>query len=248
MGLFDFLRGKHEEKTPEEIEAERIRAEKTAEFKKLIAKFEFPDLEKLCDKVLGMKPPKRFDIDKSGERLVYPLNRWDYEQFVMAGNFTLEQIKDFAIKYQIVPPSFFGNVSENNQDKKEFENIINSVQAQFRPEKITGEEHLQAQLAIFLKAKYPEYKIEREVTVDSGRLDIVVNGKYVFEVKVYLDKNQLRDLGAQLEEYKNEYPNVCAIIMDTEKSETSLWNIREYSDKYKVKYGIQSIILQGEKK
>ena len=45
MGLFDFLRGKPDEKTPEEIEQERIQAQKTAEFNRLISKFEFPDLK-----------------------------------------------------------------------------------------------------------------------------------------------------------------------------------------------------------
>ncbi len=180
MGLFDFLRGKPHELTPEEIEEEKRRAQKTLEFRELISKFEYPDLEKLCQRVLGMKPPQRYDIDqKTGERYVYPLNRFDYEQFIMNGNFTLQQIKDFALKYQIVSPSFFGKVLETDKDKKEFEVIINSIKAQFEPERIRDEDHLQAQLAIFLKAKYPNSKVEREIITRSGdKLDIVVNDKF----------------------------------------------------------------------
>src|SRR5207249_5022040 len=108
MGLFDLLRGKSE-KTPEEIERERIQTQKTEEFNRLISKFEFPDLEKLCEKVLGMRPPRRFDIEQDGQRNYLPLNRFDYEQFIKSGVFSLQQIKDFAIKYQVVPPSYFGS-------------------------------------------------------------------------------------------------------------------------------------------
>ena len=250
MGLWDLIKGKPKELTREEIEEARIRAAKTAEFKELISKFEFPDLEKLCERVLGMKPPQRYDIDsKTGERYVYPLNRFDYEQFIMDGKFSLQQIKDFALKYQIVSPSFFGKVLETDKDKKEFEIISNSIKAQFQPEKIRDEDHLQAQVAIFLKAKYPNSKVEREVITRSGdKLDIVVDDKFVFELKVYTDKSQMRDLGAQLEEYKLDYPNLCAIVLDTIRNETSESNIREYADKYKVKHGIPTIILHGSKK
>lgn len=250
MGLFDFLRGKPQEKTPEDIEEENRRAQKTLEFKELISKFEYPDLEKLCERVLGMKPPQRYEIDqRTSERRIYPLNRFDYEQFIMGGHFSLQQIKDFALKYQIVSPSFFGKVLETDKDKNEFEVIINSIKAQFEPEKIRDEDHLQAQVAVFLKAKYPNSKVEREVITRSGdKLDIVVNDKFVFELKVYADKNQLRNLGAQLEEYKMEYPLLCAIILDTIRNETSEENIREYVDKYKVRHGIPTIVLYGSKR
>jgi len=250
MGLFDFLRGKPRELTPEEIEEERIRAQKTAEFKELISKFEFPDLEKLCERILGTKPPRKSEVDpKTGERYFYPLNRFDYEQYIMNGNFTLQQIKDFALKYQIVSPSFFGKVLETDKEKKEFEIIINSIKAQFQPEKIKDEDHLQAQVAIFLKAKYPNSKVEREVITRSGdKLDILMDDKFVFELKVYSDKNQLRDLGAQLEEYKMDYPLLCSIILDTIRNETSETNIREYSDKYKVRHGVPTIVLYGSKR
>lgn len=250
MKLFDFLRGKPQEKTLEEIEEEKRRAQKTSEFRELISKFEYHDLENLCVRILGIKPPQRYEINqRTGERYVYPLNRFDYERFIMGGNFSLQQIKDFALKYQVVSPSFFGKILETDKDKKEFEIIINSIIAQFEPEKIRDEDHLQAQIAVFLKAKYPNSKVEREVITKSGdKLDIVVNDKFVFELKVYSDKNQLRNLGAQLEEYKMDYPLLCAIVLDTIRNETSELNIREYVDKYKVRHGIPTIVLYGSKR
>ena len=57
----------------------------------------------------------------------------------------------------------------------------------------------------------------------------------------------LRNLSAQLEEYKEEYPNICAVIFDDE-SKNLTTDINEYVDKYKRNYGIHSIVLRGKKR
>ena len=169
-----------------------------------------------------------------------------------------EQIRDFALKYKIVAPSFFG--IDNNQvgDEREFENIINSIKVDFQPEKIRDEKELQAQLTIFIKAKFPQVKVEREVLAKNGdKLDLVIDDAYVLELKVPKARNTLRDLSAQLEEYSESYPNLCAVIADISE-EVNLVDevgndivtdakltehIREYADKYRRKYNIDTIIL-----
>jgi len=101
---------------------------------------------------------------------------------------------------------------------------------------------------IFLKAKFPTRKISRQIEIsENERLDILIDDKYAFELKVPAKRNVLRDLGAQLEEYSQKYPQTCAIIFDDiTKNLTN--DINEYVDKYKRNYRIQSIVLRGEKR
>lgn len=245
------------------IEQDRKRKERAqwekqyAEIEKLLDKFEIPMLRKFCENVLGRLPQgdvEEYDDKNTGEKIVeeYDPAREHYIDFIWIylkdGKLKFVQIKDFALKNRIVAPSFFGD-SENSSISQlnDFEIIINSIVAQFEPEKIDSEEHLQAQVTIFLKAKFPTRKIEREVLTKRGdKLDIVIDGKYVFELKVPQDRTALRNLSAQLEEYKEEYHDICAIIFDDEsKNLTS--EIKEYIDKYKRNLGIHSVILRGRK-
>ena len=84
-------------------------------------------------------------------------------------------------------------------------------------------------------------------------MDIVIDNKYVFELKVPRARAELRNLSAQLEEYVEEYPNICAVIADTssidDEVESGLTqNIKQYSDKYKVKFGIQTLVFEIQKR
>ena len=249
----DYQEKKRTEREREEERLNQLKKEKD-DIDKLLDKFEFPDLEKLCSTVLGHKPTGDMeeDEDEEGNKIQKQMkpNRRNYLDFIWENlkedELKPTQIRDFALKKRIVPPSFFGLQSSAEQEKREFENIINTIY-QFQPEKVTLEtEHFQPQLFVFLKAKFPDKKIEREVlTKNNEKLDIVVDDKYVFELKVYSNRNQLRDLGAQLEEYKEKYQYVCTVLLDNENSESSKANIREYADKYKVRHGVPCIIISG---
>jgi len=227
------------------------------EFESILDKFEMSHLQSYCADILGMYPHE-FEKDNNGEKREIVPNRKTFEHFIMEqfedGNTKLTQLKDFALKRKLVVPSFFGIESDEVGDEREFQNLINSINAGFEPENIIDEKEFQAQLAVFLKAKYPDKKVEREfITKMKNELDIIVDGKFVFELKVPTSRAILRDLGAQLEEYQEEYPNICAVIADTskinEKVESGLTqNIKQYSDKYKVKYGIQTLVFEIQKR
>ena len=103
-----------------------------------------------------------------------------------------------------------------------------------------------------MKAKFSDKKIEREVSTKSGdKLDIVMDDKFVLELKVPRGKTDLRNLSAQLEEYHEEYPNICAIIADISEivdlddpdpvEENLTKRISEYADKYKMKLDIPTL-------
>jgi len=164
----------------------------------------------------------------------------------------ISQIRDFALKKKIVSPSFFNSESDGEEDQREFVFLMHEIEKGFEPERIKDEKELQSQLTIFLKAKFPDKKIEREVSTKAGdKLDIVIDGKFVLELKVPRGKTDLRNLSAQLEEYQEEYPNVCAVIADISRivdlddpdpvEENLTQKISEYADKYKVKLGIPTL-------
>jgi len=166
----------------------------------------------------------------------------------------ISQIRDFALKKKIVSPSFFSSESDGDEDQREFVFLMHEIEKGFEPERIKDEKELQSQLTIFLKAKFPDKKIEREVSTKAGdKLDIVIDGKFVFELKVPRGKTDLRNLSAQLEEYQEEYPNVCAVIADISRivdlddpdpvEENLTQRISEYADKYKLKLGIPTLTL-----
>ena len=196
-----------------------------------------------------------------------PPTRDDYDVFVfifvMAQTFSVEQQHNWFIRHGFASASDFktGETSSVNasqqgtmpastpkETKSDFESMINAIESDFEPEKITDEEHLQAQLSIFLKAKFPNAIVEREIKTERGdRIDVLVDGKFAFELKVPDERVKLRNLMAQLQEYKEQYSDVCAVILDNQNLNLSD-TIREYAERYQSKLGVRSIILTGKKR
>lgn len=242
-----------------EEKAREYREEMENKVNRLLDKFEIPDFDNFLMKYLNDKPETEKEYDKeTGKTREYRPSRKDYLEFVWDhlddDEINYDQLKDFALKHRIVSPSFFGDLKNEEFEKTDFESIINSIRVGFEPEKITDEEHLEAQMTIFLKAKFPDRKIERQLTTKNGELlDIVIDNKYVFELKVPRNRTHLRNLSAQIEEYIEQYSNLCVVIADTsriqedskgEPVEANLTqHIKEYADKYKVKYGVQTLVF-----
>ena len=181
------------------------------------------------------------------------------------GQLRAAQIKDFSLKHRIVTPSFFANETESKVgNKNELNDILDVIDEKFKPEAIIDEKELQGQLAVFLKAVYPDRKIEREVTTKGGdKIDILIDDNYVLELKVPSGKDKLRALSAQIEEYMEEFPLLAVIIADSSKfasdqDDSEFYDpdlekgltkkIIEYADKYKVKYGVKTLIFSVKKR
>ncbi|MCH7648775.1 MAG: hypothetical protein IIA83_09230 [Thaumarchaeota archaeon] len=263
MGLGKFL-GKVasdvKERRKEKRESQRIAEDEYLEFTNkvndLLDKFEISNFDNFLMKYLNNKPESTEEVDvETGKIIETKPSRKNFLDFVWSHlddhEINYNQLKDFALKHRIVTPSFFGGARDEKFEQSDFESIIKTVRDEFEPEKIQNEEHLEAQLTIFLKAKFSDRKVQRQViTKNSDKLDIVVDDKYVFELKVPKSRSVLRDLNAQIEEYVEQYPNLCVVIADTSgvqddgnDVEANLTqNIKEYADKYKVKHGVQTII------
>lgn len=238
------------------IDEEKELLEYAEKVNELLDKFEISNFDAFLERYLNVKKPVIREYDKKTDSAYErPLSRKEYLQSMWSHlntqEISFQHIKDFALKYKVVSPSFFGMESAESANERGFDSIINSIKADFQPEKITDEMELESQLTIFIKAKYPELKLERQVKTKSGNeLDIVIDDDFVLELKVPKSRTILRNLGAQLEEYAEEYPNLCAVIADTSgnklpdgKTLDITEEINEYADKYLRKYKVPSIVL-----
>ena len=284
MGLFNSLRGKgarwlekkaYGEQTPED--AEQAKKEKAAkeererlrfDLEKLLDKYDMSDLNNFCSKYLGEAPTSREILQDGTERELKP-NRHTFVNFILEyydkGQLRAEQIKDFSLKHRIVTPSFFSDETESKVgNENELNDILDVIDEKFKPEAIIDEKELQGQLAVFLKAVYPDKKIEREVTTKGGdKIDILIDDNYVLELKVPSGKDSLRSLSAQIEEYMEEFPLLAVVIADksdlvSDKDDREFYDdklepgltqkIREYADKYKMKYGVRTLVFNVKKR
>ena len=262
-------------KTPEDAEqakkemaAKEERERLRFDLEKLLDKYDMSDLNNFCSKYLGEAPVSREILRDGTERELKP-NRHTFVNFILEyydkGQLRAEQIKDFSLKHRIVTPSFFANETESKVgNENELNDILDVIDEKFKPEAIIDEKELQGQLAVFLKAVYPDKKIEREVTTKGGdKVDILIDDNYVLELKVPSGKDSLRSLSAQIEEYMEEFPLLAVVIADksdlvSDQDDSEFYDpdlekgltkqIIEYADKYKVKYGAKTLIFSVKKR
>ena len=256
MGLKKFL-GNVKEKYDEKQEQKHLEEQEFREYQEmintLIDRFEIPDLDDFFMKYLNNKPESWYELDEdTGREIKQRPSRRHYVDFVWkylgSEDITYEQVKNYALKKRIVTPSFFGTENDEQFEKSDFEIIVNSIKADFEPEAITNEEHLEAQLMVFLKAKFSERKIRRQVTIQGNDiLDILVDDKYAFELKVPRSRTELRNLRGQIEEYQEDYSNLCVVIFENEDYDISE-DIEKYVNIYHEKYDVPSVVLHGRKR
>lgn len=237
-----------EERKMDEQDFEELLEEKQEE---LLERFEMSDLKKLCKDVLGESPESEWEEEDGEEYEIKPKRR-DYLKFIEDAiedeDLSFEQIKYFSIKHKIVSKNFFDFELEESTNGGKFKEIIETIQNEFPAEKIIDEKELQAQLTIFLKTKYPNSEIEREITSnDSGIIDILMDEQYAFELKVPRSRTELRNLRGQIEEYQEEFSNLCVVIFENEDNNISE-DIEKYVNIYQEKYNVPSIVLHGKKR
>ena len=269
MGLKDWLgeQGKNLEAWDERRqkenasreEAEKAKREEQASFRvnleDLLDRFEMKDLKSFCKDFLGTLPTTDVVQDKkTGRDMRTEPDRHTFVDFILEkyddGQLKTIWLTEFAVKRKIVAKSFFEEESGAGNEG-EFRKIINSIKDGFEAEKIWTEQHLEDQLKIFLQAKFDKMKIERQHPAPSGgRVDILIEGEYVLELKVPKSRDDLRNLGAQLEEYKEDFPYVCAVIafVDAKDYHVTQNDITTYVDKYKSKYNVPSVVMNVKKR
>ena len=255
MGLKDYFKKKQREPT----ERQRTELEDSKIIDDLLEKFFIADFDEYFKKVLRERPDGKYEFDERLNRDVQKNpSRKKYLEFIHdkinSGEISFEQIKEFSIQRNLVKPSFFETETDIVADIADFKSIINLIREKFYPEKIRNEQHLEARLSLFLKTTFPDIKVERQVTSKKGDiLDILMDNKYVFVLKVPKTRTVLRDLSAQIEEYVEQFPDLCVVIADRSGQELSdgrildvTQDIKEYASKYKLKFKVETLILDSK--
>ncbi len=253
MGFKDWL----EKQRKERESREKLENELKEKVTTLLDKFEIPDFDEFFKNIIGHVPKLEYE-DEDRKITKNPLRK-EYLDFMWNNlrnnTINFNHIENFAVKRGIIHQTT--SILSKEQEKREFERIVDEIKKFFKPEKITNEEHLQSQLSVFLKTKFSDKKTEREKTTESSKPDIVVDDRYAFELKVPKNRAELRNLLGQIDEYLEYYQNLCVVIADISHSEFEnglqiesnlTQNIKEYSEKYMAKYGVRTLIFQIEQR
>ena len=145
------------------------------------------------------------------------------------------------------------NISKNKKDNYDYDRvfleIIDTIRSELEPEPCRDEKELQGNLKTFLTTKYPEKSVEREIqaytTSDTskGKIDFLIDNKYVIELKLAKNNHTLQSFLGQLLGYQKVYPQIAALLLfdDTKMNEKQIQHyVGEYNE-----YGIPSIVLYG---
>jgi len=237
----------------------------------LLDKFTINELGTFCREMIGRSPEEEIkskledkieDEEKQGwkEKLhtirpnrLETADRKTYYDFIekclKEKEIKFLQIKDWALGKQIVMPSHFDKNIDTDSSRMEFEKIIEKI-SQFIPEKFDLEQDFEDQLVIYLKANFPKSRIDRQVEVgNNDRLDVLIDDKFALELKVPSARADLRNLKAQLEEYKENFPLLCAVIFEDILSNKSVnKDLREFADIYRRQLNVPTIVIEGERR
>jgi len=201
--------------TPYEIHQKAL----VVKLNKIFRELEIPEFKKLCKTLIGDHPKKDMILRDKNNEQVYQFNdsitRGDYQKYYSHYQ-SLGEVNDvtfakYVVKLNLLPQhdedydyvTTHSKDEESNNDKDEenslkenvtgMESILWKLEREFEPERLPDEDHLQAQILQFLKAKFPNSNVQREQPLKNNRssVDIVVDGKYAIEVKVPKNKGKL---------------------------------------------------------
>ena len=255
MGFFDFLK---REKSEEELDFE----DQVAKIDEAIHLMEVSEIRQMVMALIGKSPKgQTYDGDGAKHEIKEPIERkeweWWIDKYFEEGDITPEQISGYMIRHNIKKRSYFKREKYDEEDDEEesdyaskeldFENLIETIQLDWKPKTYFDEKEVQNLLRQFLEDHFPDAVVEREFALSNRDLiDIVVNSKYGIECKIPANKKYLRDLIGQLQEYKEEMSNLCVVIVDDpEKNLTS--EILDYCKKYE-KMDVRTIHIEASKR
>ncbi|WP_456478185.1 hypothetical protein [Geoglobus ahangari] len=101
---------------------------------------------------------------------------------------------------------------EISSERSVLDDVLNIIQAEFKPETIRDEEDLEKQLTIFLKLKLGEERVTRQGYRGGKRVDILIDGRYGLELKLADSNQSLAALPTQLKLYSKRLEDVAAVI------------------------------------
>ena len=255
MGFFDFLK---REKSEEELDFEN----QVAKIDEAVHLMEVSEIRQMVMALIGKSPKgQTYDGDGGKHEIKDPIERkeweWWIDKYFEEGDITPKQISGYMIRHNIKKRSYFKREKYDEEDDEEesdyvskeldFESLIETIERDFKPERVFDEKELQNLLRQFLQDHFPNATVEREFTLSNqDSIDIVVDSKYGFECKIPENRIILRNLIGQLQEYKEEMSNMCVVIVDDPEKNLSS-EILDSCKKYE-KSGIRAVCIEASKR
>jgi len=134
--------------------------------------------------------------------------------------FSRERVEDVEIEQEIIRTETIKTEKVKTKIKKTIKTItkLRSHLKDFKPivtrKKQLKERELEAQMVQSLSALFGTNKVNYQERARSGRVDIVVDGKYAIELKVITSPSQLISMVGQVMNYSKEYDRVFVWMYD----------------------------------
>ena len=264
MGFWTKLRKtKQQRKLDKKLDKELAELEDDAK-EAILGKFTISDMESTCHE---------YGIDKPYHRGGRAISLWTYTNY-LKNKIELTQLEKIAIRRKVnismiiseyklkvneITKKYYNSIPSSGEDSKndtigrkllnikdynEFKETLQDIRLNFKPEEVRDEEELEKLLVQFLKIRYPDKDIERQVSTLKGRIDVVIGGKYGIEIKIAESKEKLRNLVGQIEDYCEvpNYQQIAAVVLDIGKLSSE--DINEYAKKIE-KLGASFLTITG---
>lgn len=235
--------------------------------RQILSRYEMNDLRKIC-KDYGIGEPLSYEEDiLTGDKHKRIVTR---EHFVnrVINKLTLDQIKTFSDKNkikiwdilkeekpmitEISKVEKVKDIQEEPEQKvttievkrqSEFDAILEDIEKNFQiVDNVHDESDFKKQLAQFLINRYNN-RLSIESPNPKGRTDILINNKYLLELKIAKQKEQLRNLIGQINDYKKVYTNLAVILLDV--GEMTSLEIKERLEDYEL-HGAKTVVVGGK--
>lgn len=271
MGVFDSIKGKVKktiQNTRENIQQNRDLKQSK---RRALELFTMTQLKKLCEEE-GIGHPPLYSTDLlTGERRKNKMDKREYVNHIVRKS-SLEFIVEFAnhnrIKvpeealYPLRTPELGQNASPNPEVKKEdtgtqeqlvstndtgFDHIVNFIKTKYqqiiRDQFFENENQFNDNLISSLRSVFGGvHRIENRRQKRDCSGDILIDGRYVFELKYADNKSTLSNGLEEILRYKGRFEKICMVMLDVGRAQGI---VQEYEGFYKHQGADSVIILQG---
>ena len=217
--------------------------------------FTMSQLKDLCNQY-GVGQPPSFHRDiLSGEKIKNKMNREEYLNYIVK-KVPLDNIISYADRHRIsVPlgarqkesiirprvPTSSGQLerqdlndkpSPGNESQSAFDEIVSFIESEYQHQIhnafFRNENQFNDNLYVALGIKFGNTHIieNRRRTMRAG--DIVIDGKYVLELKFANNPGTLNNGLAELKTYKNMYQKICMIMLDVNAIPGKIQEFRKF--------------------
>jgi len=230
MGLWDAVTGaarKISDNLSESMELERLENDSV---KKILRRFSFPQLKKLCQRFGGGPSPSREDYTG---RYRIRLTSDHYEAYAI-NQISLKTLREWAennkirvddimreyddekkrIKERYHPES---NVRMKNSEDELFQNVIETIHQFYPSRKYHNEQGYHTELQGWVKAHFRQATVEH--LTGSSRPDIVIDTSIAIEVKGPTRTEDLKTIADKCNRYLQYYDNLIVVLFEVDVNE-----------------------------